>query len=98
MKLATLVAASAFALVAAGAYAQDSTVLTGKDAFGDYTKDSPGVKRLIKATDLDAPGATKSASNAPGTVAMPDGATPKVPEGFRVEMVASGIDNPRAIR
>lgn len=98
MKVASLVAASAFALMAAGAYAQDSSVLTGKDAFGDYTKDSPGVKRLIKATDLEPPGATESASNAPGAVPMPEGASPTVPEGFRAEMVASGIENPRAIR
>jgi len=98
MKIAAIVALSAMALASTTVLAQDTTVLTGKAAFGDYTKDAPGVKRLIKATDLDPPNLTPSASNAPGGIPMPEGAMPKVPDGFKVEMVASGITNPRAIR
>jgi len=98
MRLLAIAAAGTLALLTTTALAQDNGVLTGKAAFGDYQQDKPGVKRLITSKDLDAPGATSSASNAPGGVAMPDGALPKVPDGFKVEMVASGIANPRAIR
>ena len=73
-------------------------MLTGADAFGDCKQDAPGVTRHITAKDLPPPGETESASNAPDPVPMPEGAMPKVPEGFKVEMVARGIDNPRAIR
>lgn len=97
MKTGAVAVLSALALMSP-VLAQDNAVLTGKDAFGDFQKDAPGVKRLIKASDLDAPNVTESASNAPGSVPMPDGAMPKVPDGFKVEMVASGITNPRVIR
>ena len=90
-------AAAVLSLSATTVLAQDTTVLTGKDAFGDFSQDAPGVKRLIKSTDLEPPGVTASASNAPGGVPMPDGAMPKVPDGFTVEMVASGITNPRVL-
>ena len=90
-------AAAVLSLSATTVLAQGTTVLTGKDAFGDFSQDAPGVKRLIKSTDLEPPGVTASASNAPGGVPMPDGAMPKVPDGFTVEMVASGITNPRVL-
>ncbi len=73
-------------------------MLTGADAFGNWQQDAPGVTRHITAQDLPPPGATKSASNAPDPIAIPDGAMPKVPQGFKIEMVATGITNPRAIR
>lgn len=91
-------ALSVSALMATTAMAQDGTTLTGKDAYGNWEKDSPGVTRHLTAKDLEAPQATQSVSNSPSTVPMPAGATPKVPAGFKVELVASGIDNPRAIR
>src|SRR5690606_2366109 len=91
-------ALSVAALLAGSAMAQDSQVLTGKDAYGDWEKDAPGVMRQLRAEDLEAPNPQESASNFPGTVAQPEGAEPKVPEGFKVEKVASGIANPRAIR
>ena len=92
---------SVLAFVALGiapAAAQDVTVLTGQDAYGDWQKDAPGVTRLLTPGDLEAPNLTPSASNSPSTVDRPDGAMPKVPDGFKVELVASGIENPRAIR
>ena len=84
-------------LLTGGAFAANE-VLTGKAAFGDYTKDAPGVTRHITIDDLDNPYVTKSSSNAPGGVDRPEGAMPKVPDGFKVELVASGIKGPRAIR
>jgi glucose/arabinose dehydrogenase len=78
--------------------ASDAGVLTGKAAFGDWRSDKPGVKRLIRAGDLEPPFVTPSASNGADKVKMPDGARPNVPTGFSVEMVASGRASPRVIR
>jgi len=92
-----VLAACSFAALATGALAQ-GTVLTGKDAFGDWSKDAPGVTRHITIDDLDKPNATPDSSNAPGLVDRPDGAMPKVPDGFKVEVFATGLKNPRAMR
>lgn len=86
------------ALMVATAMGQDAKVLTGKDAYGDWEKDAPGVTRHLVPGDMEAPNLTESASNSPSTVPMPEGAMPKVPDGFKLELVASGIQNPRAIR
>lgn len=91
-----VIVAAALGLGVSGVAAQD--VLTGGDAFGDYRSDAPGVKRLIRAGDIEAPDVAGYASNAPGSVERPKDAMPVVPAGFTVELVASGIANPRAIR
>ncbi len=38
--------------------------LTGQDAFTDYTKEHPGVRRKLTVADLPQPYATQSANNA----------------------------------
>jgi len=95
--LVLFAALAAAGLVAATTYAA-KPVLTGEAAFGDWKADAPGVRRVIRPSDLPKPFVTESASNFVEKVKMPDGAKPKVPEGFAVEMVASGIANPRAMR
>lgn len=90
--LALLVATSAFAQQA------DQPLLTGKDAFGDWKADKPGVRRLIKPQDLQAPFVTESASNGPGVAERPEAANPVVLPGFTAELIASGIANPRVVR
>ena len=90
--LALLVATSAFAQQA------DQPLLTGKDTFGDWKADKPGVLRLIKPQDLQAPFVTESASNGPGVAERPEGANPVVLPGFTAELIASGIANPRVVR
>ena len=95
--LKVALAACTLAVLATGAPAQGS-VLSGKDAFGDWSKDAPGVTRHITADDLDKPNATPAASNAPGLVDRPASVMPRVPDGFKVELFASGISNPRAMR
>jgi glucose/arabinose dehydrogenase len=87
-------------LVATTALAQqaDQPVLTGKRAFGDWKADRPGVRRLIKPQDLPAPYLTRSSSNGAGLADRPEGAKPLVPPGFSIDLVASGIDNPRVVR
>lgn len=72
-------------------------LLRGMAAFGDWTTEAPGVRRLIRASDLPAPYATRSVDRGPRMVPQPTDAWPKVPTGFRVEKYASGLDNPREI-
>jgi glucose/arabinose dehydrogenase len=90
-------AVSAVFLVGTMALA-DERVRTGEAAFGDWKADAPGVRRLIRPGDLPKPFVTESSSNSPDKVERPDGTKPKVPQGFAVEMVASGLAGPRVIR
>lgn len=66
--------------------------------FTDFRYESPGTRRKITVADLPQPYATKSAGNAPQLVARPADAWPKAPPGFKVELFASGLDNPRLLR
>ena len=70
-------------------------VLTGADAYGDYTKDAPGIRRHITLDDL--PTRSKSDSNMSSMASPPDGALPQVPAGFKVEPFAQ-LKRPRVIR
>jgi glucose/arabinose dehydrogenase len=92
--------AAALAVVfAAPAFSQSQpSVLMGKEAFGDWSADRPGVTRLIRPSDLPPPMPEQTAQNFPDkTSGIPQGAMPMVPQGFEIEMVASGIKNPRAM-
>jgi len=66
--------------------------------FTDYRFEAPGRTRKITVQDLPAPYATQSAHNGPDVVARPKDAWPKVPAGFKVDLYATGLDNPRTIR
>jgi glucose/arabinose dehydrogenase len=66
--------------------------------FTDFRVEQPGRLRKITVRDLPPPYATKSANNGPKVVARPQNAWPKAPAGFKVELYASGLDNPRMIR
>ena len=65
---------------------------------GDYTADAPGVLHRIDATGLPAPYETSSASQGPGIAARPPGALPRVPDGFEVSLLATGLEEPRTLR
>jgi glucose/arabinose dehydrogenase len=73
-------------------------VLRGQAAFGDWKNDKPGVVRQITPQDLPPPGATRSASNVSRIVPRPAEAVPQVPDGFRVDLFAEGLSEPRIIR
>jgi glucose/arabinose dehydrogenase len=73
-------------------------VLTGQDAFTDYTKEKPGVRRHLTVADLPAPYATESSDNQPHVVPRPEGAWPQAPAGFKVTLYADGFTQPRLIR
>src|ERR1700730_1698210 len=72
--------------------------LEGRAAFGDWRADAPGVRRRISPEDLPQPYATPSAGNPPRIVRRPATAQLKVPPGFHIELFASGLEGPRAIR
>src|ERR1022692_3360306 len=72
-------------------------ILTGQYAMGDWSTDSPGTRRTITVADLPAPYDTPSVDNGPHIVSRPDSAWPKAPPGFTVDLLASGLTNPRKI-
>jgi glucose/arabinose dehydrogenase len=79
-------------------------VLTGKAAFGTWEADAPGVSRHITPADLPPPSLIENDPEAPDfenmatVVPAPDGRMPNVPKGFKVEVFASGLKQPRVIR
>jgi glucose/arabinose dehydrogenase len=66
--------------------------------FTDFRYEAPGVTRKITVNDLPQPYATKSSGNGPTVVARPQNAWPKAPAGFKVELFATGLENPRLLR
>ncbi|HJT81500.1 MAG TPA: sorbosone dehydrogenase family protein [Chthoniobacterales bacterium] len=70
-------------------------LLTGKAAMGDWTTDAPGVRRKITVEDLPPPGSNVFAIKPPRVVDRPEGAHPRVPAEFKIELYASGFDKPR---
>jgi len=73
-------------------------VITGKAAFADYSQEKPGIFRKITLADLPQPFETESAFNVPSVVPRPSNAWPQALPGFKVELYASGLENPRLIR
>jgi len=75
------------------AWADDATT-----TFSDYKTEFPGAMHKITAADLPAPYATKAVDNGPTVVARPKDAWPKAPQGFKVDLYATDLNNPRLIR
>ncbi len=73
-------------------------VLTGKDAFTDAAHESPGTRRHLTASDLPAPTPDESVDNGPTVVPRPENAWPKAPQGFKVDLYVTGLENPRELR
>jgi glucose/arabinose dehydrogenase len=73
-------------------------VLTGQAAFTDAAHESPGVRRHLTAADLPAPNPSESVDNGPTLVPRPANAWPQAPKGFKVDLYATGLDNPRLLR
>jgi len=71
--------------------------LEGVAAFGDWRADAPGARHRITPADLPKPNATVSSASRAQVVAPPDGATPRVPEGFAVSAFAQGLKAPRRL-
>ncbi len=75
-----------------------SEVLEGANAFGDWSKDVPGIRRLIRPSDMPSPKRAQSTVARPRIVQAPEGALPKVPDGFKVTAYARGLKTPRQLR
>lgn len=88
--------------LASPSLAQTSAPLTGTAAFGAWQSDAPGVRRHIRPSDLPAPATgadpEKSIASTAKVVERPQGALPKVPDDFAVEVFASGFQQPRTLR
>jgi glucose/arabinose dehydrogenase len=89
-------AVAAIVTASSAAFAQD--VRTGKDAYGDWRTDAPGVTRKITVNDLQQPLATPSAANRSKVVAKPDDAALKTMPGFTVQPYITGMKGARVMR
>jgi glucose/arabinose dehydrogenase len=65
--------------------------------FTDYRHEKPGMTHKITPKDLPRPYATNSSWNWPWVGERPESAWPQVPAGFKVELFATGLDEPRKI-
>ncbi len=70
----------------------------GPSPFTDYTSERPGKRVRITPADLPAPRATRSVDNSPHVVKRPKDAWPQAPAGFKVQLYADGLSEPRLIR
>jgi glucose/arabinose dehydrogenase len=66
--------------------------------FTDFRYEEPGKTHKITAADLPQPYATKSADNGANVVSRPADVWPKAPAGFKVDLYATGLNNPRLLR
>jgi glucose/arabinose dehydrogenase len=66
--------------------------------FADFRNQAPGIVHKITVADLPPPYATSSIDNGPDMVPRPKDAWPQAPPGFKVELYASDLNNPREIR
>ena len=66
--------------------------------FYDFRGEAPGTTHKLTVNDLPQPYATESAANGPRLVKKPANAWPKALPGFKVELFASDLDNPRLLR
>ena len=74
------------------------TVLNGPAAFTDYRQEKAGVWRKITVADLPKPGDSVQGVSLPRLAPRPSGVLPQSLPGFRVNLYAEGLENPRQIR
>lgn len=60
-----------------------------------FAADQPGQKFSISVNSLPAPYATPGVANPSQKIPRPEGALPQVPAGFKIEIYASGLHEPR---
>jgi glucose/arabinose dehydrogenase len=91
MSVAAALIATAFVL---GTIA---VLAAGTGPFTDFHGEAPGNIHHITAADLPKPFATQGVSNNAHIVPRPANAWPQTLPGFKVDLFASGLDNPRLI-
>ena len=92
ISLATFVVLRVVAAVAAEGTEAKQSVYT------DFRGQSPGAIHKITPADLPKPYVSKSALNHARLVPRPKNAWPQAAPGFKVELYAEGLNNPRLIR
>ena len=104
LTLSSLLVQVPLLFLASLASAQIGAVRSGTAALDDWKADAPGVRRHIRPSDLPAPPAV-TAADAEKSVAVTakvikpaPGAVPKVPNGFAVQVFATGFKQPRTLR
>ncbi|MGD1072375.1 MAG: sorbosone dehydrogenase family protein [Bryobacteraceae bacterium] len=90
--------ASTAAIKLASGNADPKNVLTGEAAFASFTDVKPGVWRHITVNSLPKPFATPASTTRAQIVPRPADVWPQAPPGFKVELFATGLSNPRTIR
>lgn len=95
--LVVLALARRFRTGASGSSAS-AAASSGDGPFTDYRGEVPGKIHKITPADLPKPYATPAVENGPHVVRRPANAWPQAPAGFKVDLFASGLDNPRLIR
>lgn len=100
ISLLAIIAISVVAIIAFGNEDKHAAQLSTPPTppFTDYRYESPGMARKITPKDLPQPYATRSAGNPPDVADRPARAWPQAPAGFKVELYASGLNNPRLMR
>ncbi len=82
-----------FAVFTTALFSQDSG-----SPFYDYRAESPGTIHKVTVKDMPPPHATKSANNFAEPLPRPADAMPRTLPGFKVELFATGFDEPRELR
>src|SRR5580704_18354515 len=94
-----LLSAVAYRTVSAARELRALTQTSGpKGPFNDYRMEKPGNVHHISATDLPPPYATPAVDNSARIASRPSNAWPQAPAGFKVELYAQNLRNPRLIR
>lgn len=96
----TLASLLVMGLVTSAIAADPPKTASGLD---DWHADAPLVQRTVKANELPAPktgtlAEEKDMENRAKVVARPKSALPKVPQGFAVSILATGLNKPRTMR
>jgi len=86
------------AAITASARHTTPPTLSGPSAFTDAAHESPGIRRHLTVADMPAPAPNESVDNGPTLVPRPANAWPIAPQGFKVTLYATNLDNPRLLR
>jgi glucose/arabinose dehydrogenase len=89
--------ATGWLALAAGEKIDNKNLVTGPNAFGDAPQLKPGTFHKITAADLPEPFATSSSRNTAKMVPRPDNKWPQAPPGFKVDLFAAKLEQPRKI-
>src|SRR5512133_865100 len=97
-KLVLLVAFAALIMGTAALLGFGQKAIPDAAPFVGYAQQKPGNVHHITVADLPAPYATSSVDNGSDVVRRPEGAWPLAPAGFKVQLYADALENPRLLR